>query len=557
MMKFSTLCATYEQLEKTSSHHAMQEVLANLLRKTPAADISAVCHLTLGEIAPAFSDVNLGMAGKMALRAIADAFGSDVLAVEREAKQTGDVGLTAEKYARAKETLTVETVFTTLHKIASAYGLGSQEKKVELLSGLFSKSSAIEARYLARIALGQLRLGAGDKTLLDALAIALTGDKELRKELEHAYNVLPDIGTIASTLATRGEKGIRLISPRAGMPIQMMLCQRIAALDEIEEKAGLPVTIETKYDGERVQVHKDGRRVVLFSRRLENITAQFPELVLAVSKLKISSCIIEGEIIALDSRGKILPFQTIMKRRRKHDIAEYARKIPVVLRAFDVLFVNGKSLLGSQYVKRYAALRRLVKNGKVLTLAENSVCDTVACAESFFQRVVRLGSEGIVVKRHDGVYQAGVRGWNWIKWKPEYLPHMRDTFDLAVVGAFYGRGRRAGVFGALLCAVYDARRDEFLTLCKLGTGFNDAMLAKLPKMLRMVKVKPARVVVQDVVPDVWIAPEKVVEVTGAEVTKSPMHASGYAVRFPRFLRFREKKAEQATTVQEVAKLAKK
>ncbi len=555
-MKFSTLCATYEQLEKTSSHHAMQKLLADLLRKTTATDIRAVCHLTLGEIAPAFSDVNLGMASKMALRAIANAFGLDARKIEDESKQLGDVGLAAEKYANVRTTLTVTTVFETLHDIASASGTGSQEKKVELLSSLFEKSTAIEARYLARIALGQLRLGCAEKTLLDSLAIAFTGDKELRTALEHAYNVLPDIGTIAATLALKGERGIRLIQPRVGTPIQMMLCQRISALDEIEEKAGLPVTIETKYDGERVQAHKNGNSVVLYSRRLENITLQFPELVLAISKLKARDCIIEGEIIALDSRGKILPFQTIMQRRRKHDIAEYAQKIPAILRSFDILYLNGKSLLALEYTKRYDALQKLTRGGKTVTLAENIICDTVACAETFFQRVVKQGSEGIVIKRHDGLYQAGTRGWNWIKWKPEYLPHMRDTFDLVVVGAFYGRGRRGGTFGALLCAVYDAKKDEFLTLCKLGSGFNDALLGTLQGMLKASKTKPARVVVQDVVPDVWIVPEKVVEVACAEVTKSPMHSAGFALRFPRFLRWREKSAEQANTLKEVAKLVK-
>lgn len=237
-------------------------------------------------------------------------------------------------------------------------------------------------------------------------------------------------------------------------------------------------------------------------------------------------------------------------------MAEYAQKIPVVLRAFDILHLNGKSLLSTQYAPRYSALSKLVRTGKIVTLAENTICDTVACAEQFFQRVVKQGSEGIVVKRHDGLYQAGTRGWNWIKWKPEYLPHMRDNFDLVIVGAFFGRGRRAGTYGALLCAVYDAKKDEFLTLCKLGSGFNDELLGKLQDMLKTSKVKPARVIVQDIVPDVWIVPEKVVEVACAEVTKSPMHSSGFALRFPRFLRWREKKAEQATTLKEAAKLVK-
>lgn len=534
----------------------MRRILARALKEAGRNEIGMACHLTLGEIASQHSPVNLGMAGQTVIRAIAEAFGREMNDVAATAKKIGDIGLCAEAYAHGKGMHDVRTVFTVLNEIAKVHGQGSQDKKIKRFAELLKKSSPLEARYLARIALGQLRLGLADKTLLDALSIAFAGDNTLREALEHAYNILPDISVIAETLARKGRKGIEAITPKIGTPIQMMLCQRIKTLDEIEERCGFPVTVETKYDGERVQAHKDGKNVTLFSRRLENITHQFPEITEAIRKLPSRRAIIEGEIIALDKKGKILPFQTIMQRRRKHNIAEYARKIPVVMMAFDCL-LDGKSLLKLPYEKRYAALRKIVKNGKTLTLAKNDICKTVKCAEHFFTSVVKEGGEGIVIKKHDGTYQAGVRGWNWIKWKPEYLPKMRDTFDLVVVGAFWGRGRRAGRFGALLCAVYDEKKDEFLTFCKLGSGFTDELLKKIPTMLNTVKEKPARVLAKDITPDVWIAPEKVVEVIGAEVTKSPMHAAGYALRFPRFLRWREKKAEQATTVKEVAKLVKK
>lgn len=243
-----------------------------------------------------------------------------------------------------------------------------------------------------------------------------------------------------------------------------------------------------------------------------------------------------------------------MQRRRKYDVAEYVRRVPVSLRVFDVLFLNGRDLIRTEYEKRYALLRKIIKKGKSVELAESTLCNDVKCAEDFFQDIVQEGGEGIVIKSLSGEYQAGVRGWNWIKWKPEYVAGLRDTFDLVVIGAFYGRGRRAGKYGALLCAAYDDKADQFVSFCKLGTGFTDELLDELPEKLRKVDHKPARVEAKGILPDVWIQPELVVEVGGAEITKSPTHALGFALRFPRFLRFREKKPEQATSVREIKKM---
>ncbi len=554
-MRFLELARLYEQLEKTSSYNTMRDILSKFLKKTPKEELERVAYLTLGQIASQFADINLGMAGKMAIKGIAMASGRKEEAILQQAKKLGDLGKTAEQYP-GRGNLTVKTVFETLHKIAEASGTGSQEKKITLLAGLLSQASALEARYLARMVIGDLRLGVGDKTVLDALAIAYTGGKEARKELEQAYHVCPDVGVIARTLAHKGIKKIKEIDIEIGIPIQSMLCQRIKNIEEVGKKIGYPVVVEEKYDGERIQVHKKGNKIKLYSRRLEDITLQFPDIVEAVKKaVKAKDCVLDSEVMPVDAKGNLLPFQILMQRRRKYDVEEYAKKIPVALFVFDVLSINGKSLLKESYKKRYELLQKNLKETNKIKLTIRKVCTDSECIEDLFNMTLEHGGEGVVIKNLSGPYEAGVRGWNWIKWKPEYVKGLRDTFDLVVVGAYFGRGRRAGTYGALLCAAYNDKKDKFETFCKLGTGFTDKELAGLPKKFKKIEHKPARLEIsKSMQPDVWLDPRIVVEVTGAEITKSPNHTLGYALRFPRFLRWREKKAEQATTAKEIMRM---
>jgi len=554
-MKFLELARLYEKLEKTSSYNTMRDILSGFFKKTPKDELERAAYLTLGQIASQYADVNLGMAGKMVIKSIALAGKQKEEKILQQAKKLGDVGKVAEMYA-GRGSLTVKTVFEILHRIAETSGAGSQEKKTSLLAKLLSQASPIEARYLARIVLGDLRLGVGDKTVLDALAIAYTGGKEARKELEHAYHVCPDVGEIARTIAHKGMKGIKKIGVKLGVPIQSMLCQRIKDIEEVEKKMGYPVVVEEKYDGERIQVHKEGNKIKLYSRRLEDITLQFPDVVKAIKKaVKAKNCIIDSEVMPVDKKGNLLPFQILMRRRRKYDVEEYVKKIPVALFAFDLLFANGKSLIRESYKKRYALLQKYVKETGKINHALRKICNDADCIEDLFNRTVERGGEGVVIKNLGGPYEAGVRGWNWIKWKPEYVKGLRDTFDLVVVGAYFGRGRRAGTYGALLCAVYDNKKDRFETFCKLGSGFTDKELAGLLKKFRKIAHKPARLEIsKTMTPDVWFDPRIVVEVTGAEITKSPNHTSGYAFRFPRFLRWREKTPEEATTKKEILKM---
>lgn len=571
-MQFEKLVEMYEQLEKTASGNTMREILAAFFKEVPPEEIAVVSYLTLGRIASDYDDVVLGIAEKSVLKGIAAAGGVTISVVLKVMTETGDAGLTAEKILHKKprtlvplETLTIHELFDKLHKIAVTEGTGSQEIKTNTLATLLQKTSPRGAKYVTRVVLGTLRMGVGDMTVLDALAIAFTGDKKNKPILERAYNICPDVGLIAEIIAAKGLKGLEKISVRVGRPIKMMLAQRVEILDDVQKKMPGNVAVEGKYDGERVQVHKDKKgKIVLFSRRLENITEQFPDLVRNVEKyVHAKQFVIEGEILAVDAKGEALPFQTLMQRRRKYDIEQYAKSIPTQLKAFDMLYSDGKEWLHEPYEKRIKELESMLKEGEGIKLADRIITNDLVEIEKFFHMMLDQGYEGIMIKSLQGEYQAGTRGWNWIKWKKEYVKDLGDTFDLVIIGGYYGRGRRSGMYGALLCATYNAKDDVFESICKLGTGLTDEMLEELPGRLDKYKIekKPPRAVVKkEMEPDVWFEPRIVVEVLAAEITKSPFHtaASGLALRFPRFVRFREdKRAEQATTSKEVEQIVKK
>ena len=559
IMLFIHLAQLFEKLEHTSSSNQMQQLLAGFFKT--ADDVDKICYLTLGTIASPYDDVNLGMAEQMVIKSIAEAFGVAERNVTTDFKKLGDLGAVAEKECSVKkQTITVHGVFSSLHNIASAQGAGSQNRKVMLLAALLKKATPVESKFIVRIALGTLRMGVGEMTLLNALAIAFTHDKKNKEILEQAYNVCPDVGIIAATLV-KGLSSIKKIQPVVGRPIKVMLAQRAKSVAEIMKRMPLAAA-EEKYDGERVQIHKKGKKIWLFSRRMETITQQYPDIAAAVQKLH-GNFIIEGEIVAVDARG-MHDFQTLMQRRRKHDVEHFVKHVPVAVFLFDLLFKE-RSYLAEPWNKRQDALKHLIgKETPIFKYAKYILTERIDDVEQFFSECLERGTEGIIAKSVDGVYQAGTRGYNWIKWKPEYAKNLRDTFDLVVVGGFSGKGKRAGTYGALLCACYNPIGDRFETFCKLGSGFKDKELDELPLLLKKYVVrKPARVIVhKNMKPDVWFDPRIVVEVTGAEITRSSLHTAaendgvGLALRFPRFLRYRtDKKAEQATTTKEIKKMA--
>ena len=493
-MLYQTVAAAYRDLEQVSSRLALIDRLAELLRQTPADLLPRVVYLCLGEIAPAFTGIEIGLADKMVTRALADATGVPLEQVRATLRETGDLGLTAERLLAERgagqrpPTLEVGVVFETLHQIAAAEGTGSQGRKLELLGGLLGRASPLEARYLARTVTGSLRLGIGHPTVLDALALVHTGSRASRPVLERAYNICSDLGLVAATLVHGGLEAVEAIQVRPGNPVRPMLAQRTSDAAELLAKLGGSCAAEYKYDGVRVQAHRtaDGQ-IELFTRRLERVGGQFPDVVdLLDQGLGPRQVILEGEVVAADPvSGELRPFQEVMHRRRKHGIAEAIDEWPVSLFCFDLLYADGDDLTRLPYRDRRARLEAAVTPSPRLRLSTAAEVDNPEALERFFDQAIADGCEGLLCKSLSPStgYQAGARGWLWIKLKRDYRTELSDTLDLVVVGALAGRGRRAGMYGALLLAAYDAEADLFPTVCKCGTGFSDAELAALPNRL--------------------------------------------------------------------------
>ncbi len=581
-MEYSRVTDVYAKIEATSKRLEMTDFLVRLLTETPKKLIGKIAYLTQGALYPDFEGIELGMAEKMVITAIANATELKKKEIIDKWKSVGDLGSTVEQLLQAtvsphdyktatltsSQHLTVEKVYATFDRIAHTTGKGSVDRKVNLLTGLIVDATPEEAKYLVRTVTGRLRLGIGDMTFLDALAIAYGGGKESRKDIEKAYNMSSDLGLVSETLAEEGMDGILKFHVHLGRPIRPMLCERLSSADEILTKLGGKGAAEYKYDGLRIQAHVSPDGISLFSRRLEKITGQFPDLQKALrSGIKAEHAIVEGECIAVDpNTGELQPFQVVTRRRgRKHGIKEKIAEIPVVLILFDALFVDGESLLEASYSRRRAYLERVVKENEALQITHPRIVTESEQLDDFMDEAVEAGCEGLVIKAlgADSVYQAGARGFLWIKYKREYKSELTDTLDLVAVGAFAGRGRRAGTYGALLMAAYDAESDTFTTVCKLGTGFDDETLAKLPPLFeeyRTDHVHPR--VSSKIEADYWFVPAKVLEIRGAELTLSPSHTcgldlvkdgTGLALRFPRFTgKWRDDKAPQdATTVHEI------
>ncbi|MGD0805295.1 MAG: ATP-dependent DNA ligase [Candidatus Bathyarchaeia archaeon] len=572
-MLYDTLVETYVKLEATTKRLEMTDFLANLLQEAEPQEISEVIYLTQGKIHPDWTGKpEIGMAEKSVIEAIVKATSLPKTKVEQLIAETGDIGHAAEAALRQKKVAsfsgrnpTVSEVYNTLDAIANESGQGSAARKVDRLVKLMVNVSPIAARYLARIVVGALRLGVGDMTILDALAIAKTGSKEAREALERAYYLSSDLGDVAETLASRGMEAIEHFQITVGKPIMAMAAQRLSTADEIVKKLGR-ISAEYKLDGERLQIHKDGDIVQIFSRRLENITRMYPDAVkLAEGQIRAKSAIVEGEVVAIDpDTGEMYPFQTLMQRRRKHGIQEAMERLPVAVFLFDCLYANGVDYTLEPYPSRKAKLAEIIKESVRFKRVNSIETDDPREVERYFEQAIADGTEGLVCKSlaNESIYRAGARSWLWVKLKRSYQSKMSDPIDLVVVGAFHGMGRRAGSYGALLGAAYDHEADVYRTVCKVGSGFTDEILATLPNDFEAIRHDGKHPLVDSLLKaDIWFAPERVMEVLGDELTLSPIHTAGFdairkgsglAVRFPRFQRWREdKSAEEATTVPEL------
>jgi DNA ligase-1 len=511
------------------------------------------------------------MAEKNVASSIARTYDIDREEILKEYGKVGDLGKVAEKLSQESRVksqgISVKEVFDTLRNIADFQGDGTVEKKVSTLSDLLKKVDGVEAKHLVRIPLGTSRLGIGDPTVLDAFALAKLGDKSKRKLLEGAYNRVSDLGLIGEKLWEGGLKAVEDLSVTVGRPIRSQLAERLPTPKAILEKFDGLAHVQEKFDGFRVQIHKNGDKVRLFSRNLEETTPMFPDIIEGVLKqVKAKTAILDSEALAYNPESnEFLPFQETTKRRRKHGIEEAAKSTPLRAMVFDIMYVDGQSLMDLPVTERIKHLLKVVHGDEILIPQPGEVTDSADRIQLLFDQALTQGLEGLIVKRPDSKYEAGARNFNWVKQKRNSSGELKDTVDCVILGYIYGRGKRAEFgAGALLVGIYDKAKDEFVTVSKIGTGLTDDEWREIHKRADKIKVdhKPARVNAT-MSPSVWIKPEIVIEVLADEITRSPNHTAGkegdepgYALRFPRLVKFRDadKKAEDATTVKELKEM---
>jgi len=577
-MEFSIISEMFEMMEKTTKRIELTNILVELLKKTPKKIIPNVVYLLQGIIRPNFEGVELGIAEKLAIHAISKSAGLPIKKIEDDYRDGGDLGLTASNILKIKtqttftaEKITVERVYETLFKIAKLEGKGSQDLKMKYISSLLNDATPLEAKFVLKILLGTLRLGIAENTVMDALAIAFTGKKGNREQIENAYNVSSDLGKVSLIVATDGIDEIKKFKISLFSPIRPMLADRVQSEKDVIKKMPEQFVAEYKLDGERVQIHKQSDKIVLFSRRLENITQYYPDIVERIGKtLNVNEGVFEAEIVPVnENTGEFLPFQELMHRRRKYKLDKAVSQYPITVNFFDILYYDKKDCLNLECSERRKILEQIIHEDNFSKLVPMLFVKTENEIEDFLENSINAGCEGLMLKAPNATYRAGMRGSNWLKLKREYRNELGDSLDLIVIGAYFGRGRRTGLYGTLLLATYDPEKDNLPSICKVGTGFTDESLDQLYQILSdKVTLKKNPRIVSEMEADIWFEPELVLEIIASEITLSPIHktgldlirkSSGFALRFPKFtgkIRY-EKAVEDASTGEEVFALYKR
>lgn len=583
-MKFKDLAELLLKLENTSKRLEMIEILSNFFKKIKISgeydDLDKIVYLLQGQLVSNIKQApKIGVAEKMIIEALSLHSGVESDKIKDTINKTGDIGITAEyiltkkkkqkslfdfseNLQKNKEDLEIQEIYSALQRMSITEGSGSHDKKLGILRGLMSKCSALEIKYLLRIITSTLRVGISTLTILDGLALGITDDKDNREFIEKAYNFDPDLGDIAKLLVKGGINAIKKVKISYGRPIKCMLASRVPYGDIIE-KLGSPFKAEYKLDGERLQIHKNGNNIQLFSRRLLEISDQYPDVCKFVKKnINAENVILEGEVVAMDVfYEKMLPFQVLSRRRRKYDVEDVSKEIPVCLFLFDILLLEDESYINKPFFLRRKKLEEIIIESDEIRLVESKLIQTTEELLDFFQEAREKGNEGIIAKsiKEDSAYQAGNRGFLWIKMKGLEGGKLKDSVDVVLVGAFYGRGRRKGVYGTYIGAVYDPINDIFEAFTRIASGWTDEIMELLKKEMEQYEVnkKPVNVSCEDI-PDQWFLPKVVIEIIGDEITISDKFPSlGYSLRFPVFQRIRtEKGPEDATTTDEILQLYK-
>ncbi|MBI4895026.1 MAG: ATP-dependent DNA ligase [Candidatus Aenigmarchaeota archaeon] len=540
-MKYLELVEIYEKLEATTKKLEKRDILADFYKKC-GKDLYKAVLLSMGTVVTGEQD--LGVAREMLKRIVIKSYGVSEGDFAKKFKETGDLGLSAEHFSRnkkqksfMKKELTLDHVFDNIHKLTEVIGKGSQERKVDLIVELLSHSSPEEARYIVRTVTGDMRIGVSFGIVRDAIAKGFDKDP---KEVESSWNVSGNFGKVAE-MAREGKLKSDL---EVFTPVRVMLADRAGDLREALETFEKPF-IQTKYDGLRLQLHRDGTKVKLFSRRLDDITNQFPEIVKWANEcIKAKSCIIEAEVIAIDENGRPRPFQFLSRRvQRKYDIDRISKEIPVQANFFDLLFVNGDSWIDKPFRERWEKLIKIidVKKGKFI-LADSLETKDYKEAEKFYRAALAFGEEGVIVKNSEAKYQSGRRVGYWLKVK-----EILEPLDLVVVGGTWGEGKRAKWIGSLLLAAKSG--DEYVETGRMASGLTEDQMEELTKKLKSF-------IVLEQGNEIKIKPKLVIEVGYEEIQKSPTYPSGYALRFPKLLRIRDEKDKGPNDINNVKDIEK-
>ncbi|MBN2142222.1 ATP-dependent DNA ligase [Candidatus Woesearchaeota archaeon] len=565
-MKYSSLAKIYDALESTSKRLEKTYMISVLLKDTHEDDIDQIILLLQGRVFPLWDETKLGVSERLVIKAITTATGTPGEKIEKEWKSIGDLGRVAEKLVEKKsqatlfsKDLTVKKVFDNIKTLAGIEGQGSVDHKVKMIAELLSSAKPIEARYVVRTVLEDLRVGVGTGSIRDAIVWAYFGDqakinyddekksidpenreeyKRLVDSVQRAFDLKADFGEVARLIMKDGEKAFEELALSAGKPVNVMLYQKAKGMEDAFERVGTPAALEYKYDGFRMEIHKDKKdgKITIYTRRMEDVSKQFPEVVGFVKDyVEADSFILDGEAVGFNPKtSKYLPFQSISQRiRRKYDIDKMAKEFPVELNVFDVLFLNGKDMLNVPYKERRAEIKRIVKaKPKELVVARQIVTSDINEAGEFYEEALAASQEGVMVKNLDGVYQPGSRVGFGVKVKP-----VMESLDLVVVGGEWGTGKRSGWITSLVLAC--RKGDDFLEIGRVGTGLKELpeeglSFGEVTELLKsLIEEQKGR--------DVKIKPSVILEINFEEIQKSPSYSSGYALRFPRVIRLRDDK----------------
>jgi DNA ligase-1 len=561
-MDYSVLVEYYEKLEKVSAKLKKVEILSELFKKAETEELPKIVFLVQGIVYPKFAQLELGIATQMMIKAISKAFGFKPDEIETRFAKLGDLGLVAEECVKSRrqatlltKKLTVDFVFENLRKLATITGEGSQEKKLSLIVELLASTKPKEARYLVRTILGELRVGVAEGLIRDAIVRAFLLKEDFGKEklekateaVDYAWNILSDFGEVARIAKERGIEGLKKAKVQLGKPIQVMLGEKAESIEEVIKEFG-KIACEYKYDGMRAEIQKKGNEIWIYTRRLEDVTNQFPDLVdLCRNGLLAKECVVEGEALAINPKtGSPLPFQVLSQRiHRKYEIEKMIKEIPVQLNLFDVVYLEGKELFDKPFIERRKILEKIVKTipGK-LQLAKQIITDKVKEAEKFYKEALDAKQEGLMLKVLSSPYVFGRHVGTMYKIKP-----IMETLDLVIVGASWGEGSRAKWLTSFELACRDPDTGKFLRCGMMSTGLTEEEYQQMTEVL-----KP--LIIDERGKNVRVKPKIVIEVGYQEIQKSPNYESGFALRFPRFIRDRtvDKSPEEADTIDRVKAL---